>query len=137
MYSTQIYATFKISKHIQELNIDNDLKSGNTELVHKIASGHKIKSSKNNKEIYFYSFATKYCNWHNQEKYAIYDQFVKKTLLAYKKQFHFSEFKTTDLKDFEKFKSIILEFINFFKLTEYNLKEIDKFLWIYGKELNK
>ena len=137
MYSTQIFATFLISKHIQSLNIDNDLKIGNLELVKRIASGHGIMSSKNNKEIFFYSFATKYCNWHNQEKYAIYDQFVEKTLVAYKKQFHFSDFKTVDLKDFNRFISIISEFIVFFKLSDYNLKEIDKFLWIYGKELDK
>ncbi len=137
MYSTQIYATFLISKHIQNLNIDNDLKNGNPELVNKIASRHGIKSKKHKKEINFYSFATKYCNWHNQEHYAIYDQFVEKTLIHYKNKYHFSTFKTIDLKDFKIFKAVIIKFIDFFHLTKYNLKEIDKFLWIYGKELDE
>lgn len=137
MYSTQIYATFLISKHILKLNIDDDLKNGNPELVNKIASGHGIKSSRYKKEINFYSFATKYCNWHNQEKYAIYDQFAEKTLVAYKRQYHFSEFKSIELKNFKVFRDTILEFIKFFQLTNYNLKEVDKFLWIYGKELDE
>ncbi len=134
LYSTNIFGTFNMAKHIQKLNIDKDLKSGNPDIVRKIASGHNIKLSNTNKELNFYSFATKYCNWHNQDDYAIYDNFVKKILLAYKKRDKFSVFKESDLKDFVKFKKIISDFKNFYNITEYDLKKIDKFLWIYGKE---
>ena len=54
--------------------------------------------------------------------------------MAYKLKDKFSDFKQIDLKDFKKFKQIIKDFSEFYKLTKHNLKEIDKFLWIYGKE---
>lgn len=134
MYSTNILGTFKMAEHILERNIDNGLKNGEPEVVHQIAKGHGIRTKKNNKELNFYSFATKYCNWHNQESYAIYDSFVEKVLLAYKRKDKFSNFKTSDLKDFSRFKEIISDFSDYYGLTKHNLKEIDKFLWIYGKE---
>jgi hypothetical protein len=99
-----------------------------------IAIGHGIKNKPSSKELNLYSFATKYCNWHNKESYALYDSFVAKILLAYQRQDRFSVFKQSDLKDFIKFLKIIYDFINFYGLARYNLKEIDKFLWIYGKE---
>jgi hypothetical protein len=76
LYNTNIYATYIMASHIQRLNIDVELKTGNSLLVSKIATGHGIISARNNKEINFYCFATKYCNWHNQDEYAIYDSFV-------------------------------------------------------------
>lgn len=134
LYSTNIFDTYKMSEHIKKLNLDTKLKNGNPEVVNEIATGHGIRRKKTNKEINLYSFATKYCNWHNQESYTIYDSFVEKVLLAFKKQDDFFDFKNDDLRDFVKFKNIIQEFIKAYKLTNYNLKEIDKFLWIYGKE---
>ena len=134
LYSTNIYGTYKLAEHILKLDIDNKLKNGNPELVNEIAKGHEIRTKKYNTEINFYSFATKYCNWHNQDKYAIYDSFVDKILMAYKKKDKFSNFKQTDLKDYKRFKEIIKDFSEYYNLTKHNLKEIDKFLWIYGKE---
>jgi len=134
MYSTNILGTFKMAEHILEQNIDKGLKNGEAQVVHQIAKGHGIRTKKHNTELNFYSFATKYCNWHNHESYAIYDSFVEKVLLAYKRIDKFSNFKTADLKDFERFRKIISDFSNYYGLTEHNLKEIDKFLWIYGKE---
>ena len=134
LYSTNIFSTFNLAKHIKRLNIDKDLNNGSPQLVHKIATGHEIRISHSNKEINFYSFATKYCNWHNRKDYAIYDSFVDKLLWAYKNSDGFDTFKRADMKDFNKFKLIIEKFISFYKLTSHNLKEIDKFLWIYGKE---
>jgi hypothetical protein len=134
LYSTNILSTFNMAKHIQQLDIDGDLKKGEPHLVNKISAGHGIVSKKNNKEINFYSFATKYCNWHNRDNYAIYDSFVRRVLMAYKLKDNFSDFVEADLKDYIKFKRIVLDFKLFFNLTAHDLKQIDKFLWIYGKE---
>ncbi|WP_051935868.1 hypothetical protein [Salegentibacter sp. Hel_I_6] len=134
LYSTNILGTFKMAKHIQQCDIDKGLKTGDPDIVHQIATGHDIRTKKNNKEINFYSFATKYCNWHNRDNYAIYDSFVDKVLMAYKRKDKFSTFRQSDLKDFSKFKKIIEDFADHYNLTRHNLKEIDKFLWIYGKE---
>lgn len=135
LYSTNIFGTFIMAKHIQRLDIDEDLEKGNPELVNRIATGHEIRANKTNKEINFYSFATKYCNWHNRDDYAIYDSFVEKVLLAYKRRDRFSDFKKADLKDFRRFKRVIMDFADFYNLTRHDLKEIDKFLWICGKEI--
>ena len=135
LYSTSILGTFSMAKHIQKLGIDNSLNDGDPHIVNKISVGHGIRSSKTNKELNFYSFATKYCNWHNRENYAIFDSFVEKILIAYKKQDNFSLFTKAELRDFPTFKRVIQDFIEFYDLNKHNLKEIDKFLWIYGKEL--
>jgi hypothetical protein len=134
LYSTNILGTLNMARHIQRLDIDSRLKQGDPLLVNEISSGHGIISKKNNKEINFYSFATKYCNWHNRDNYAIYDSFVNKVLIAYKRKDNFSTFIETDLKNFTKFKEVVLDFKQFYNLTDHDLKQIDKFLWIYGKE---
>lgn len=135
LYSTNIFGTYLMAKHIQKIQIDNSLKKGDPTLVNEIALGHGIISKKNGKELNFYSFATKYCNWHNREHYAIYDSFVEKVLLTYKMKDSFADFTKSDLKDFVKFKKVIIDFMSYYGLNRQNLKEIDKFLWIYGKEL--
>lgn len=135
LYSTNILGTFAMAKHIQQLNIDDALEKGDPYIVNKIAIGHNIRLSKTNKELNFYSFATKYCNWHNLEHYAIYDSFVDKILVAYKRVDNFSKFVKAELKDFPTFKKVIQDFIGFYGLDGHNLKEIDKFLWMYGKEM--
>ncbi len=135
LYSTNIFGTFIMAKHIKQLDIDEGLKKGDPDIVHQIATGHDIRTKKNNREINFYSFATKYCNWHNRDSYAIYDSFVVKVLMAYKRKDNFSTFNQADLKHFKQFKRIIQDFVNFYGLTQHDLKEIDKFLWIYGKEM--
>ena len=45
----------------------------------------------------------------------------------------FSNFKKCELKNYEKFKEILIEFRTFYALEEYNLKEIDKYIWQLGK----
>ena len=135
LYSTNILGTFAMAKHIQKLKVDYALNNGDPYVVNRIAVGHGIRSSKTNRELNFYSFATKYCNWHNLESYAIYDSFVENVLIAYKKQDNFSVFTRTELRDFPTFKRVIKDFISFYDLNGHNLKEIDKFLWIYGKDM--
>lgn len=132
LYSTNIFATFEMAKHILSLNIDSDLKKGDPKAVNKIA---KIIISKKQKN--FYSFATKYCNWHNQSKYPIYDSYVDKILRAYRNQTAFYTFKNDDLRDYAKFLVILENFRKYFKLDKFDFKKIDKFLWMYGKEVFK
>ena len=46
----------------------------------------------------------------------------------------FAEFKNSDLKDYIKFKGILIDFREFYGLGQYSLKEIDKYIWQIGKE---
>jgi hypothetical protein len=134
LYSTNIFSVFKLAKHIRSKKIDIPLSSGDPSVVHRISTGHRIKSKKRNSELIFYSFATKYCNWHNLEAYPMYDRFVEKSLMAYQKEDKFYKFKKSDLRIYPTFIEIIRAFIDFYGLNGRSLREVDKFLWIYGKE---
>lgn len=128
-YSTNIYSIYPVAKHIVDLNIDKKLQCGDIELVNDIQHvliGDKIKN--------FYSFATKYCSHHKPEYYPIYDSYVEKVLCYFQKVHCFSSFKTSDLKNYVAFKSILEDFRKYYKLTDFSLKQIDQYLWQIGKE---
>ena len=128
-YSTKIFSIFSVAKHILELNIDERLKAGDETLVNDIA-----KIIINNKNKNFYSFASKYCSHHYPTEYPIYDNYVEKVLLYFKKRDKFDDFTKEDLKNYKTFKKILITFKNFYKIDEYDLKEIDKYIWQLGKE---
>ena len=128
-YSTNIFSIYPIAKKIFELNIDKRLKEGDPTLVNDIAH-----ITINDKEKYFYSFASKYCSHHNNIEFPIYDYFVDRMLMYFKKKDKFSSFTQADLKDYVKFKKILIEFKKYYNIDEYNLRDIDKYLWIAGKE---
>lgn len=128
-YSTNIFSIFSVAKHILELNIDERLKAGDETLVNDIAE-----IIINNKNKNFYSFASKYCSHHYPTEYPIYDNYVEKVLLYFKKRDKFDDFTKEDLKNYKTFKKILITFKNFYKIDEYDLKEIDKYIWQLGKE---
>lgn len=128
-YSTNIYSIYDVGKHIYELNIDSRLYQGDLNLVNDIANV-TIK----NKQKKFYSFASKYCSHHFPDIYPIYDSYVEKVLIYFNKIDKFSFFKKQDLKDYTRFKSVILDFKEFYKLDEYTIKQIDRYIWQLGKE---
>ena len=82
----------------------------------------------------FYSFATKYCSHHKHLDYPIYDSYVDRLLRYFRDVDRFYKFGNDDLKEYMKFKNILLEFSNFYDLAPYTLKDIDKYLWQLGKE---
>ena len=129
-YSTNIFSPFIIAKHILSLKIDERLQNEDLLLVNDIA---KVKVNRN-KKINFYSFATKYCSHHKPTIYPIYDSYVEKLLMHFKKTDKFCKFKKEDLKNYPTYRSILIEFQKFYGLERYNLKEIDKYLWQAGKE---
>ena len=128
-YSTNIFSIFSMAKHILNLNIDKRLEDGDETLVNEIA---KLKI--NGKTKNFYSFASKYCSHHNPTEFPIYDSYVEKVLVYFKKEDNFFDFKKDDLKDYSKFKKVLLMFKKYYNIEEYDLKNIDKYLWQLGKE---
>jgi hypothetical protein len=127
-YSTNIFDVHTVAQHILSLNIDGRLVRGDRSLVDDIAH---VKV--NGKDHFFYSFATKYCSHHQQELYAIYDNYVEKVLLTMKERERFAEFNRDDLKDYEKYMDVIEAFQQTFGLTQYNIKQLDQYLWQLGK----
>jgi len=128
-YSTNIFKVYPVACHILELDIDEKLNKGDISIVNEIAN-NKIA----NKEKNFYSFASKYCSHHNQDDYPIYDSYVDQMLRHFRNADEFTNFDNDDLKDYKKFKDILLEFKKFYKLDEYSLKDLDKYLWQAGKK---
>ena len=127
-YSTNIFSVYSVAKHILSLNIDARLDSGDVTLVQDLQ-----KVTINGVEKNFYSFSTKYCSHHKPLDYPIYDSYVEKVLCYFRDRDKFSNFKKCELKNYEKFKEILIEFRTFYALEEYNLKEIDKYIWQLGK----
>jgi len=128
-YSTNIFKIYPVAKHIYDLDIDVRLKAGDVALVgdiQHVTIGGKVKN--------FYSFASKYCSHHNPLEYPIYDSYVDEVLRYFRDRENFSSFKNDDLKDYNKFKGILLDFRACYSLNKYNLKQIDQYVWQLGKE---
>ena len=128
-YSTNIFSIFPVAKHIKELKIDKRLRSADTKLVDDIAN-----VTISDKDKCFYSFATKYCSHHFPTEYPIYDYYVERILIYFKKKDKFYDFKLDDLKKYDKFKKILIAFKKFYEIDNYSLKDIDRYLWQLGKE---
>ena len=127
-YSTNIYDISTMAEHILSLNIDQRLEQHDYSLVKDIA---QVKIG--GKRYYFYSFATKYCSHHQPDHYAIYDSYVEKVLLALNLRDAFACFKHKDLKKYETFMNVIKSFQQHYDLMQYNIKELDQYLWQLGK----
>ena len=128
-YSTHIFSIFSVANHILSLDIDNRLNNGDSTLVEDIAN-----ITIDGKKIRFYSFASKYCSHHMPYDYPIYDNYVDQILWYFKKRDNFEKFKRSDLKDYIKFKEILVSFAKFYDIEEYNLKDLDRYIWQLGKE---
>lgn len=126
-YSTHIFKVFPMAKHIVDLGIDERLKMGDASLVTEIQRG-----SGNNRR--YYSFATKYCSHHQPLEYPIYDSYVHTVLRYFGRRDEFSIFSDLDLKEYKRFKKILMAFQSFYGLGDYSLKEIDKYIWQLGKD---
>jgi hypothetical protein len=118
-----------LAKHIWSIpDLDDMLAAGSPEVVNLI---HQCKTTRRK----YYSFATKFCSWHNQKAYSLWDYNVDEALWAYRQQDGFAKFKHKELLDYPRLAEIIKEFRAFYGLRRYSLKNIDKFLWGVGANL--
>ena len=127
-YSTNIFDIHTVAQHILDLKIDQRLQDGDLSLVSDIAS---VKV--NGKEHNFYSFATKYCSHHQPLQFAIYDSYVEKVLEELNARDHFGNFKRAGLRNYYTYMNAIHEFRQHYGLTNYNIKQLDQYLWQLGK----
>ena len=133
MASTNVYARFAMSKHILSIrDFDERLyREKDASLVRDISH-----ITINGKHRNFYSFASKYCSYHDHESYPMFDRFVERILILYRDNYAFGQFRNIDLRDYKVFKEILNTFRSYFEL-EKSFREIDNFLWLYGKEIKK
>lgn len=129
LYNTNLYAVYPMAQHIVGLNIDPRLTQHDPEVVAEIAN-----LQMGEKRRFFYSFASKYCSWHAQDGYPIYDSFVDRLLRLYRQYDGFASFTNAELWHYPTFRSVIQAFQRHYGLTEFSFKEVDKFLWVYGQE---
>lgn len=130
VYNTYIYSVYPVAQHILSLKIDERLSTGDETLVNELMRVLYTDGGK----IDHYSFATKYCSFHNPDAFPIYDSYVGKILQYYRNQEGFSVFKNTDLKNYPHFKRILSDFCRYFGLGNYTTKELDQYLWQFGKD---
>ncbi len=131
VYNTQIFSVYPIAKRILSLQIDERLRAGDETLVQQIM---RVDYTGRIRHINHYSFASKYCSFHNPEAYPIFDSYVEKVLLYYQKKDDFYSFEKEDLKEYTKFKQAIYAFRDYYGLNHYTVKQLDQFLWQFGKD---
>lgn len=124
-YSTNIWDTFTIAKTICTMNIDDELLAGNLNLIRDISSALKTNGHKRNE----YSFLTKYCSFHNPEKFPIFDSRNEAMLKFYKDEFWKDSFDPKG--DYKNYKNMIDEYRKTFGLEDFSYKEIDRFNWTF------
>ena len=133
-YSTNVIATNKVAKSIYSIkDLDKCLEDGDLSVVQKIAHLNLA----DGKQRDFYSFATKYCSFHNRKKCPIYDFYVQDLLYRYQKQENFYPGKITrnsitNYLKYDEYKNIIDCFISYFDL-HCSYKELDMYLWTMGR----
>lgn len=121
---------YTVSEHILKHKIDKKLRSEDIDLVNEIAP---VKVGKEIKTLY--SFASKYCHHHKPEAYPIiYDSYVEKMLMYFKRKDKFRDFKRDDLKKYKEFLKIIKAFKKcYVPDKEFSLRQIDIYLWSVGR----
>ena len=133
-FGTAIFWQIPIAEHIEKQEIDEGLYAGDLSVVDNIKVGHGIKTS-GGRERKFYSFATKYCSFHNLEKYPMFDSNVKRALICFKKNCKRFTFNNEDLIKYNKFVGIIENFNEVFDLSS-SFRDVDKYLYLVGRKLN-
>lgn len=118
-----------LAKHIADLGVDEPIKQGDTAIVERIYTCEGLRM--------YYSFATKFCSWHNPDSYPIYDSYAEECLWAYRKQQGFAAFKRQDCGVYNRYKAVVNTFRRHYGLDDFTFKEIDKFLWQTGERLKK
>lgn len=135
IYGTNIYNPFKMANHIVDHRIDARLERGDISLVEELRRGHGITVDNTHVEYDFYSFATKYLNWHRHDAFPIFDNLVKCLLPKLNRRFHFNNVHLSqgDLKHYQTLKIVIDSLAACTNLQPMRYKKIDKGLWLFAK----
>ena len=63
------------------------------------------------------------------------DSYVEKVLKYFRNMDHFSLFSDGELKSYEIFNRVLHDFQRYYHLEAYTLKQLDRYLWLFGKEV--
>lgn len=118
-----------LARHIVKQNLDLIMEQGAQDAVRLIWDSPCSQQ--------YYSFATKFCSWHNPEAYPIFDRNVVEALWAYRMRDDFAIFTKNDLYDYEKLIATENTFRAKYGLESLGFKALDKFLWRVGDGILK
>lgn len=141
-YSTGIQATNAMAANIVNIkNIDTRLAEGDISLINEIAT-LKLKDITR----YNYSFATKYCAYHQPKLYPIYDSIVADTLVSFFEKGLLPKYELTprkskkpnaftkgefaqNLKQYNFFVEVYRYFMERFDLQNLTYRQVDSYIW--------
>jgi hypothetical protein len=116
-----------LARHVASLQLDSVLEKGAPTAVALITNCEKLKK--------YFSFATKFCSWHNPVAYPMYDGNVDECLWSYQRQDRFAKFHRQDLGSYEKLIAVVAGFRAFYGLESFSFRQLDKFLWRLGERI--
>lgn len=129
-YSTGILDVVTVATHITTNvnNVDARIQSGDDTVVCDIAN---VFHESKNKDVNHFSFATKYCSFHQPQKFPIFDSFIAECFSQLSKNNYFQkEFsKNTIRNDYSNFKKFYDEFMTNQPALPKDYKEVDRYLW--------
>ncbi len=130
-YSTRIrYKDMdRLAFHIAHSGVDKHIGKRSLEAVELIWKCEGI--------LDYYSFATKFCSWHNPTAFPIYDRNVDECLWAYKMQDGFASFRRKDLGEYKELVRVVNDFRDHYGLTRFNYRQLDRFMWSVGSSILK
>ena len=118
----------KIVCLLNKIKLDDD--NTKKELVDYIACINKSNGGGN----YIYSFATKFCSFLAPETFPIFDSVASTLVQNY---LNIKKKKTGNLGDYGVYLKAYEEFRNAYNLEGYTYKQVDSFLWLYGKIMSE
>jgi len=125
-YSTGILDVVTVARHIVKQHVDTDIQNGNVAVIDKIA---RVKH--NGKCWNHFSFATKYCSFHQPQKFPIFDSFIAECFSQLSKNNYFQKKfpKNTIRNCYSNFKKFYDEFMTNQPALPKDYKEVDRYLW--------
>ena len=126
-YSTRILDIATVASHIMSIpNIDARIKCGDVTVVDDVASVNH-----NGKLLTHFSFATKYCSFHQPQKFPIFDSFIAECFSQLSKNNYFQKKfpKNTIRNCYSDFKKFYDEFMTNQPALPKDYKEVDRYLW--------
>lgn len=133
LYSSKVPDLLDLATHIHENaeSIDAGLAAGTCHTVDLVGEIEVAPKGKRN----YFSFASKYCSWHNQNEYPIWDSNVARYLGRLRKETGFApEFNIHGHWKYPAFRAAMDDFKKTYELGEFSFKQIDKFLWCHGEK---
>jgi hypothetical protein len=140
IYHTRLKDPMRVSISLDEKIVDKewikyikgmDRKSSIEERAYIINSITEIDKNDIKNGQFIYSFATKFCNWLNPSAFPIMDKYVSCLLSKYMKK------PKNSFGSSAYFIKIYNQFVEDYGLEDFNYKQIDQALWIYGKLIDK